>query len=47
MTGVRRYNHTVIHSVIGSPHMANTSKPSFYITTPIYYPSAAPHLGTS
>ena len=27
--------------------MANTSKPSFYITTPIYYVNAAPHLGTA
>ena len=27
--------------------MANDQKPSFYITTPIYYVNAAPHLGTA
>ena len=27
--------------------MANVTKPSFYITTPIYYVNAAPHLGTA
>ncbi len=27
--------------------MANITKPSFYITTPIYYVNAAPHLGTA
>lgn len=27
--------------------MADTTKPSYYITTPIYYVNAAPHLGTA
>ena len=27
--------------------MADTAKPSYYVTTPIYYVNAAPHLGTA
>ena len=27
--------------------MDQTEKPSFFITTPIYYVNAAPHLGTA
>ncbi|MDO4798536.1 MAG: class I tRNA ligase family protein, partial [Coriobacteriales bacterium] len=27
--------------------MAHTSRPPFYVTTPIYYVNAAPHLGTA